>query len=522
MALALEFLGPLQLTLRERLTDLLNTYHRWSRSPDYYDLLCGEWLMHFSHVVYAAYLDVTRGVPVASQPAPLATFADFNDYQMAAVHSAQFAGQLRQSAADLLNRSGSAHPQFAREAISFAKPSGGRIRRLGMGLLKAGIEAARNNHAPFLFCHPDVKCSRMEWAATMLKWHGWARHDNLAYPIDISADIDHQWRRRASAEISVSGFTELVCALMPLYVPALYLEALPAYRSQALGLALPRPQAVYTANSLHGHSLFKILAADWREEGTKILSHQHGGGYGIDRIHTTEEYETQVANRFYTLGWESNSPKQKPLAAALSRNFFRRTKVGSQILLSCVLYPKQVYRIHFQPMPGTIENMITETTAFVRESKDWPELLVRPYPDDYGWSMVNTLRATNPALRLDDMHVNGMNSYARSALVVHNYLGTSWLETLALNIPTVCFYDVRTYSFRSAAQPYIDRFEAAGVLHRDGSSAARFVSSIMANPQSWWDSPALQDLRAEFARNYANFSADWANQWESEFRNWIH
>ena len=522
VALALEFLGPLQLTLRDRLSGLLNSYHHWSRSPAYYDLLCGEWLMHFSHVVYAAYLEVTRGAPVTSQPAPLATFADFHDYQMAAVHSSQFAGQLRQHAAGLLNRSGPVQPQFAGAAIGFAKPRGGRMRRLGVGVLKVGIAAARNNKAPILFCHPDVKCGRMEWAATLLKWRGWARHDNLAYPIDIAVSIDQQWRRCASSEISVSGFTDLVCALIPLYIPALYLEALPAYRRKALSLALPRPQAVYTANSLHGHSLFKILAADWREEGTKILSHQHGGGYGIDRVHTTEEYETRVADRFYTLGWKSSSPKQIPLPAALPRKFLRSGKSGGPILLSCVLYPGQVYRIHFQPMPGTIETMIAETAAFVSEAKAWPDLLVRPYPDDYGWGMVKTLRAANPALRLDDMRLNGLGSYARSALVIHNYLGTSWLETLALNIPTVCFYDARTYSFREAAQPYIDRLEAAGVLHRNGAAAARFVSSVMADPQAWWNAPALQDLRAEFVRNYANFSADWPDQWESELRNWIH
>ena len=366
-----------------------------------------------------------------------------------------------------------------------------------------------------------MKCSRLEWGATLTKWRKWARHDDLDYPIELTAAVDTEWRRRLSADISVSGFSDLVCALLPLYVPALYLEALAAYRQKAQSLNLPRPRAVYTATGLHGHSLFKVLAADWQEEGTKLINHQHGGGYGIDRMHAGEEYETRVADRFCTLGWKGNSPKQAPLATPLSASLFRRVRKSNQILLTCIYYPKQVYRIAFQPMPGTIETMIADTAAFVRETKGWPDLLVRPVPNDYDWGMADILRQANPAIRLDDMRIPGPKSYARSALVVHSYLGTAWLETLALNIPTVCFYDPRTYAFRDAARPFMDKLEAVGALHTDGAAAARFVSSIMSDPQGWWQKPEVQEARLAFVNNYANYSADWAVQWEAELGQWL-
>jgi hypothetical protein len=55
---ALQFLEPQQAIFLQYLTELLNTYNKGNRVPAYYDLLCGEWLMQFSHVVYAAYIDV--------------------------------------------------------------------------------------------------------------------------------------------------------------------------------------------------------------------------------------------------------------------------------------------------------------------------------------------------------------------------------------------------------------------------------------------------------------------------------
>jgi putative transferase (TIGR04331 family) len=105
--------------------------------------------------------------------------------------------------------------------------------------------------------------------------------------------------------------------------------------------------------------------------------------------------------------------------------------------------------------------------------------------------------------------------------VVHNYLGTSWLETLVMNIPTVCFYDPDTYAFRDAAQPFIERLEAVGILHRSGVAAARHVVHVRSDPQGWWRRPDIQEAREAFVDRYANFSRDWAVRWEAEFRTWI-
>ena len=108
--------------------------------------------------------------------------------------------------------------------------------------------------------------------------------------------------------------------------------------------------------------------------------------------------------------------------------------------------------------------------------------------------------------------------FAESRLVIHNYLGTGWLETLALDIPTICFYDPETYAFLEAAQPYIDALESVGVLHRSGNSVALFVASLADDIEKWWDKVEVQEARRNFVAQYANFSPDWKDQWEQEFK----
>jgi len=521
VASALQFLEPRQAVFLDQLTSLLNGYHGWEKLPAYYDLLCGEWLLHFSHVTYAAYLEVKRVDAYKPDFSPLPVFADYSDYQHTSYDSCEFNLQLRALIAAVLEQGRGVTRSFAQvdktcgeSVLDFRS----RIKRFAKNIESRILGGAK---APFVFCRPYIKCSRKEWILTLWKWRKWARQDDYAYPLQITAKIDADWRCCQSEKVSVNTFTNVLQALLPLFIPVIYLEGFSAYRQKAYALNLPRPKVIYTANSLYGHTLFKTLVAGWREEGTKLINHQHGGGYSLDRIHAGEEYETRVADRFYTLGWKGIYAKQVPLAGTALRYQFHDSQVTEQMLLSSACFPKYVYRIHFQPMPGTIEIMIANTVDFVRVMKDRQELVFRPYYEDYGWGFVNKLKQANPNLLLDDLRFTGLKSYARSALVVYNYLGTSWLETLAMNIPTVCFYNTDTYAFRDAAQPFIDELAAVGVLHQDGSDAARFVLSINNNIQGWWQRPEVQDARLAFVQNYANYSPDWAQQWEAEFRQWI-
>ena len=518
---ALHFLGPRRTEFLGEISALLNEYHQLDFQQDYYDFLCGEWLLHFTDVVYAAYLEVKSGNAISSERHAAFVCADFMDYQQTIIKNSDFSAQLRREVSRRIGTATYEKLVFSSKPVQVGRASQSLRQQLKLRAEKLKTSLLSTSCSPFLFCQPYLKCSRLDWSATLFKWRRWARQDNFDYPVYTTVEIDAEWRESHSADITVSSFQDLIRSLLPIYIPVAYLEAFSTYRQKAHALGLNRPKAIYTAIGLHGNTLFKTLAADWRREGTKIINHQHGGCYGIDKIHSAEEYETRVADQFLTWGWTGNSPKQTPLPPAFSESQFRGVKMNQRIVLACMLNPKEVYRVQFQPMPGTIETMISETAAFVRETRAWPQFFVRVFPEHYGWDMLATLRKANPSFLLDDLGMSGLASYQRATLVVHGYLGTSWLETLALNIPTVCFYDPEIYDFRNRAKYFIDMFESVGVLHRRGATAAKFVSGIMCDPQGWWQLPEIQNLRENFVKNYANFSTNWSPLWEAEFKKWI-
>jgi len=153
--------------------------------------------------------------------------------------------------------------------------------------------------------------------------------------------------------------------------------------------------------------------------------------------------------------------------------------------------------------------------AFAGELTDGTDLCVRSSGSDA--FPMNRLQGSRANITNDDLREHGCVAASRHRLVIHNYLGTSWLETLAMNIPTVCFYDPVMYRPRAAAQPFVDALAKVGVIHYSGIEAAKFVNGLNGDPSAWWQSAEVQEAREAFVARYANFSENWLPAWIEEF-----
>ena len=492
------------------LTRMLNEFHRWEKSEHYYDIIAGDWLEYFAHVTYAA---MEEGLAIGgSKPlrSPIPVSSDLAAHSWLRWNESGLHEHLREAVAGLLAGESLASWKFSESAVQIV--SGGTpssASRL--------VRSIATSQPEVLLVNPYFKCGRAEAAATLFMWRRWAALDNLQYPIRLSTTLDQKWRiSRASSLGTPIDLLGVLRVLLPLHLPVALLEGFAAYRDATLAIPLKRPKIIYSANALHSQLTFKLLAAEWRDHGTRLLYHQHGGGYGIDRVHAIEEFETRVSDRFFTWGWSNpDNPKVKPVSPG---SLHCPAKKRKDVLLSCCDFPKVVYRLHFHPMPGTIQTMHRETCEFLAALPDRKNLLVRTYPYDFGWGFVDMMRKAAPDAAFDDHGAGVFERFAQSRLVVHNYLGTGYLETLALNIPTICFYDANTYAFRQEAQTLMDGLESIGILHRSGKAAARFVAELHDDPEGWWMKPEVQDARNRFVEKYANFSSDWKAQWETEFR----
>lgn len=507
VAAGLDEIGRSRSVLLAHLKYLLDEFHGVTRPAEYYDLVAGIWLEGLAHNIYSAWQEVLAG----SEPVEVSPVPGFKDPAHAQMMTPEIGWHrhLRWAVAQVLEGQSSRNWAVAQEPAHIESSSRhGLSRRLLRGISTV--------QPKILLTQPCFKCSRQEWIGALLRWRSWIALDDMQYPISVASHADWEWRKKQSAEVSLPprDFAELVKALMPLYIPITLLEGFEEYRAAALALPLPRPHAVYSANALHAHLTFKVLMAEWRQEGTQLLYHQHGGGYGLEPQLAFENCEIRVSDRFYSWGWQREGLPVYPLSPAMPA--VRRKRHSKHILLNCLDLPKAPYRVMFTPMPGTIETMHRNTCEFLIGLPDRKNLIIRPYPVDYGWGAVDAMRSVAPEASFDSRSPQ-FSLFLTCRLVVHSYLGTSWLETLGLNIPTLCFYNPAVNIYREETQAIIAALQKVGILHHSGKDAARFIASLGDNIEGWWQKPEVQEARRNFVERYANFSPDWQKQWGAEF-----
>jgi len=276
-----------------------------------------------------------------------------------------------------------------------------------------------------------------------------------------------------------------------------------------------RVRVIYTANAHQSSTMFRHMMYAQRELGSRVLIHQHGGGYGIDEQHLGEDHDIALSDTFYTWGWHRSNEGHR--VRALPTAFPSRSSGPPSVpaLLMSLPVTSHFYRLQPFLLPSHVTHVVDETINFVNALSDGAALRVRssgadPFP-------VDRLRKAGAIVSVDDCREPGALAASRAQLVIHNYLGTSWLETLAMNVPTVCFYDPVIYRPRETARPLFEALLRVGVLHRSGADAARFVNQLKGDPGAWWNSPDVQVARRALVVRHANFSDNWRDVWQAEF-----
>ncbi len=276
-----------------------------------------------------------------------------------------------------------------------------------------------------------------------------------------------------------------------------------------------RTRVCYTANAHQSSLAYRHQLYGQRAAGSKIAIHQHGGGYGIDEDHLGEFHDINCSDVFFTWGWNRPEFGARVRVMPTAPPARAKGKPSDSTLLMSLPVTKEFYRFQSFLLPSHVEHAASETGGFVEAVSEHTHLSIRsssagPFPLD-------GLRGARAKITVDDLTEPGAMAASRARLVVHNYLGTSWLETLAMNVPTVCFYDPRLYEPRESARPYFDMLARVGVLHHSGLDAARFVNDFRGDPSSWWSSAEVQEVREAFVARYANFSDNWLEAWQAEF-----
>ena len=471
-------------------------------------ILAGFWLLHHVHQVHAWF--VVRSDDRVPRSEAEQTFVDVPIDRATHMHRVVGdAGAWDRRAAVM---SGLLESGTIPQKHSLISSTGGNAGRSLRSFVLSSATSPRRN---IWISHPYLKCSSGAAVRARLQSRSWAHWTDLQLDVvDLGVTIDMQRRVSLCREVAVSDVASLVCATIPLYLPVAYGEALSRTRAAALDGVPRRPEVLFTANALQYHLGHQVLAAEWSSRGTRLAAQQHGGHTGLDVRHALEDLEVRCVDRYYTYGWTDSRPNVAPLPTAMPGTAASSDR--RRMLIMSLEASDVVYRLQPFCLPEHAQTCLATTRTFLAE-----------LGDGAGFSPV--LRSGSrehvligASVTRDDPSVTGTVSASASGLVVHNYFGTSWLETLAMNVPTLCVVPPNVHRFREATRPFIDALRRHGIIHHDPREAARFVRGLAGDARAWWSQPDLQADRQRFVATYANFSDDWLEQWRDELTSLSH
>jgi putative transferase (TIGR04331 family) len=137
--------------------------------------------------------------------------------------------------------------------------------------------------------------------------------------------------------ISGGGFAEFLSSSISRHLPTVYLEGFGDLCTQTFSEnILPKPpRVVFTNTLLHRSEQFKLWSATFVSQGkTKLLSGQHGGGYGVYKYQNWSEiYEHSVVDKFLSWAKVATSGIDLGTCVQTDSNSYRQDFNGSLLVV---------------------------------------------------------------------------------------------------------------------------------------------------------------------------------------------
>lgn len=264
----------------------------------------------------------------------------------------------------------------------------------------------------------------------------------------------------------------------------------------------------------------RIVTARAEEAGEIIIPVQHGGNYGLCKIHP-DVFELEYGRgRFLTWGWNEHETEQDdckfyPVPAPGLSNIrnVHQERDGALVFTGCRI-TSVPWRLCAIPRAAQWVDYRQDKISFLDALDDaaLSNLVYRPYiKDEEDLSDSRYVQSRFPDVPI----LSGVlePTILSCRLFVLDYPGSTLNYAMAANVPTVCFWGPDAWPESTQGEALLNWFRALGILHDTPVSAALHINIIWGDIDTWWHSDDVQAARREFCHHYARTSRIWWWRW---------
>lgn len=330
---------------------------------------------------------------------------------------------------------------------------------------------------------------------------------------------------RFSHDVRKNTFEEVVAEQLPKLLPVIFFEEYFEKEKNAVTFIRKMSGKVtkfVIGPLLGGYDPMKFIVAMHKEKGGRVYISQHGACYGTSLAFPfMAGIEYLNSDGFITWGWREHSnypvktiPLSSPMLSKVAGKVAK--KDNGKIVLVGTLVRVFSDRMASNPQP-------CQCTSFRKSKVEFVENLplsirnnfyYRPYPSEVAGLMdEGYMKRAVPGIQILKGSLGAFLPSARCVVLDHP--GTTLNITIAMNVPTVLFWDKEQWAMCSQAEAVFQHLREVDILHDTPKSAAIFVEENWHTLKLWWQSKKVQESRRYFCEHYARFNEKWRQEWIS-------
>ena len=319
---------------------------------------------------------------------------------------------------------------------------------------------------------------------------------------------------RQKFEISKSSavrFEKFLRDLLATNLPTIYLEGFKELQNIVSESQIKRhPKLIFTNTLLHRNEQFKVWSAEHVISGaTKLVSGQHGGGYGVKQYKSWgENYEISVVDRFMSWGWSDDLKIVMPTCVQTHHEKFKPTRTGGVlIVLGPITRNSDIYgMLGVQSNSAYLDNLKKLVTLLPETIRK--QTTIRPKNAS---SVGKPARVSGQqifailggAVEVDFGSVGLNETLCRNRISIVTYNETTVPNNVMAGYPTIIYWDPKHEQLNLRANKFYEQLLVAKILHHSPESAARHLVDVWDDVDAWWTSKVVLQARETFCENFA-------------------
>ena len=298
-----------------------------------------------------------------------------------------------------------------------------------------------------------------------------------------------------------SIFEEFICNLIPQQIPKSFLEDFIKVKLESEKMNWPKkPKVIFTSHFMQKTLPSRYTAENIEKFGSKLVHGQHGGVYGQYLFSSMQDYELATCDQYLSWGWTlPENKKIIPFGILKNINDIKYyKKKASKLLMVLRSQPKYTHKLNSYSGTNQISKYFEENIHLCKKlDKDLIDnkLILRFHSRKFGWNEEVLFKNQFPLIEIDNGYSKMTDLLKKSKLVLHTYIGTGYLETLASNFPTVVFANINECLINNETKDYLEILKEVNIFHDNYSSAAKFINDNWENLDNWWNKEETQKAR---------------------------